>query len=164
MKKKLIVINGTMGVGKSTICKELYKSIDNSVWLDGDWCWMMNPFVVTEEGKEMVIDNIQHLLNNFLLNSQHEVVIFCWVMHHQEIFDSIIERLNKCEYDLHWFTLKCSKEALIDRMKGDNRTENGIEKSVGYSEELFNNLDSEKIDTSRMSIEEVVNEIKNRIL
>jgi len=48
MKKKLIIINGTMGVGKSTISKALYKNLENSVWLDGDWCWMMNPFIVNE--------------------------------------------------------------------------------------------------------------------
>jgi len=46
--KKLVIINGTMGVGKSTICKELSKRLENSVWLDGDWCWMMNPLICSE--------------------------------------------------------------------------------------------------------------------
>ncbi|MGL4772778.1 MAG: AAA family ATPase, partial [Clostridium sp.] len=44
--KKLILINGTMGVGKSSTCQMLYKTIENSVWVDGDWCWMMHPFTV----------------------------------------------------------------------------------------------------------------------
>ncbi len=69
MKKKLIIINGVMGVGKTTICKVLYKKLNNSFWLDGDNCWMMNPFVVNEENKAMVLDNIVHVLNNFLKNS-----------------------------------------------------------------------------------------------
>ena len=40
-----------MGVGKTTTCKELSKKLQNSVWLDGDWCWMIDPFVVNEENK-----------------------------------------------------------------------------------------------------------------
>ncbi len=58
MKKKLFIVNGAMGVGKTTTCKELSKKLQNSVWLDGDWCWMIDPFVVNEENKRMVINNI----------------------------------------------------------------------------------------------------------
>lgn len=35
--KKLVIVNGTMGVGKSTIVSKLYKELEHSVWLDGDW-------------------------------------------------------------------------------------------------------------------------------
>lgn len=63
--KNLIIINGTMGVGKSTVCKELNKRLIRSVWLDGDWCWMMNPWVVNDENKKMVVQNINFLLRNF---------------------------------------------------------------------------------------------------
>ncbi|NFM11999.1 nucleotide kinase, partial [Clostridium botulinum] len=41
MIKKLIIVNGTMGVGKSTICENLHKTLPNSAWLDGDWCAMI---------------------------------------------------------------------------------------------------------------------------
>jgi broad-specificity NMP kinase len=54
------MIHGTMGVGKTTVCRELYKELNNSVWLDGDWCWLMHPFVVTEENIEMVLFEILH--------------------------------------------------------------------------------------------------------
>lgn len=66
--KKLIIINGTMGVGKTTISKEVHKSLDKSVWLNGDWCWMMNPWVFSEENIRMVMDNITYLLRNYLTN------------------------------------------------------------------------------------------------
>ena len=49
MKKKLFIVNGAMGVGKTTTCKELSKKLQD---LDGDWCWMINPFVVNEENKQ----------------------------------------------------------------------------------------------------------------
>jgi len=56
--KKLIIINGTMGVGKTTTCNLLYKHFDKSIWLDGDWCWMMNPWDFNEENRKMVKKNI----------------------------------------------------------------------------------------------------------
>lgn len=92
--KNLIFINGTMGVGKTTTCRELQKILSPSVFLDGDWCWDMKPFIVTDETKKMVTDNICHMLNNFLACPEFQNIIFCWVMHRQEIIDSILENLN----------------------------------------------------------------------
>ena len=69
MNKKLIIINGTMGVGKTTISKMLYKELENSFWLDGDNCWMMNPFIVNEENKKMVVDNITYILKSQIKSS-----------------------------------------------------------------------------------------------
>lgn len=79
------MIGGTMGVGKTTVCQQLKRDLPDSVFLDGDWCWDASPFQVTDETKAMVLDNICHLLNNFLKCSAYENIIFCWVMHEQQI-------------------------------------------------------------------------------
>ncbi len=63
--KKLIIINGTMGVGKTATSKELNKKLNNSVWLDDDWCWMMNPFTVNDENKNMVIKKHNLFIEEF---------------------------------------------------------------------------------------------------
>lgn len=49
--KKLYLIGGTMGVGKTTTCQVLKRKLDKSVFVDGDWCWDMHPFIVDEEKK-----------------------------------------------------------------------------------------------------------------
>ena len=64
--KKLYLIGGTMGIGKTTVCQWLKLKLNNSVFLDGDWCWDANPFRVTEETKQMVMQNICFLLNQFI--------------------------------------------------------------------------------------------------
>lgn len=64
--KRLYLIGGTMGVGKTTVCQQLKKELPNSVFLDGDWCWDADPFQVTEETKTMVLQNICYLLNSFI--------------------------------------------------------------------------------------------------
>ena len=64
--KELYIIGGPMGVGKTAACRKLQNRLDSSVFLDGDWCWDMRPFYVTDETKAMVLDSISHLLGNFL--------------------------------------------------------------------------------------------------
>ena len=83
-----------MGVGKTTVCEILNQKLDKSVFLDGDWCWRSNPFQVTEETKKMVVENICFLLNQFINCPAYKNIIFCWVMHKQEVIDNIVSKLN----------------------------------------------------------------------
>ena len=69
--KKLIFVGGTMGVGKPPCAGSSIKCWPRR-WLDGDWCWNLNPFEVTEETKAMAMDNTSYLLRNFLKCSQVE--------------------------------------------------------------------------------------------
>lgn len=64
--KQVYLIGGTMGVGKTTTCRLLKEKLENSVFLDGDWCWDMHPFIVNEETRKMVMENIVFLLNQFI--------------------------------------------------------------------------------------------------
>lgn len=151
-----------MGVGKSAVCKELNKSLDKSVWLDGDWCWMMNPFVVNEENKRMVQNNIIFLLRSFLTNSSFEYVIFDWVIHKEEIFDLILQGLYDLKFDVIKITLTCSEEALKGRILKDVQQYLRDEDCINRSLErlpLYNDMDTEKVDTSDISVSETVDKI-----
>ncbi|MFT8352662.1 AAA family ATPase [Clostridium saccharoperbutylacetonicum] len=158
MKKKLIIINGTMGVGKTAACRELNKKLKNSVWLDGDWCWMINPFNVNEENKEMVIDNITYLLKNFLKNSTIEYVIFNWVIHIEEI----LKPLNALDFEIIKITLTCSEETLKNRIledvKHNIRNDDCLVRSINRLE-MYKDMSTKQIDTSELSIVETVEEI-----
>lgn len=43
-RQKLIVICGSPCVGKSAAADLLFQMYENSAYLDGDWCWCVNPF------------------------------------------------------------------------------------------------------------------------
>lgn len=158
--KKLIIINGVPGVGKSATCKELNSQLANSVWLDGDWCWMMNPFVASDENKRMVEDNIAYLLRSFLNNTSLEYVVFNWVIHKEFIFDLILDKLSGLEYELHKFSLVCNGESLKGRMKLDLRSQQRIQDSI-RDLELYNEMNTIKIDTSSISAREAAAQIKD---
>ena len=98
MKKQLILVGGAMGVGKSAVCRELLRQLTPGVWLDGDWCWNMNPFVVSEENKRMVLSNITHLLRAYLDNSSCRYVLFCWVVDQPLLFEAVLGPLRRTAF------------------------------------------------------------------
>ncbi len=160
--KTLFLIGGTMGVGKTAVCQQMKSLLNNSVFLDGDWCWDARSFQVTDETKIMVMDNICYLLNNFIHCSAYENIIFCWVMHRQDIIDSLLERLDTQQCNVKLISLICDENTLKNRLKKD--IDNGIrsadivDRSIGRLP-LYQELNTIKIDTTHKSIRTVAKEI-----
>ena len=141
-----------MGAGKTTVCNILKKKLKNSVFLDGDWCWNMEPFQVTEETKAMVMDNITHILNNFLACSAYDHVIFCWVLHEQEILDTLLSRLDCRNAEVHLYSLILDEKSLEKRLNKDIcqglRQKDILERSIERIP-LYEKLNTKKIHVSR---------------
>lgn len=154
--KKLIFVNGTMGVGKTATCEKLLDILRPGVFLDGDWCWNMQPFTVNDETKEMVLNNISFLLNSFLKCSEYDYIIFCWVMHEEEILTDILDRLDTAEAKIFKFTLTAGKEALSKRISNDvaagRREKDSLERSLERTA-LYDKMNTMKIDVSEISPE-----------
>lgn len=165
MMKRLIFIGGTMGAGKTTVSETLRHRLAPSVFLDGDWCWMLSPFTVTEHNKRMVEENIVFLLRQFLQNPDIENVIFCWVMHQQEIIDGLLEKLSDLEFEFHGFSIVCSEEGLRKRLEADvaagKRTVDVIERSVPRLA-MYRKLNTILIDGDK-GVEEEVREILSHL-
>ena len=164
--KTVYLIGGTMGVGKTTVSQILKKKLPNAVFLDGDWCWDASPFRVTEETKAMVMDNICHLLNNFIHCSAYEHIIFCWVMHEQRIIDDILTRLDVFHCNIRNISLVCDAESLKARLEKDIssglRSSDIIDRSVARIP-LYCSLNTEKIDTSGTSAAQIADLIAGSI-
>ena len=160
--KTLYIIGGTMGVGKITVSQQLKKDLNNSVFLDGDWCWDASPFQVTEETKEMVIHNICYLLNSFLHCSAYENVIFFFFIHEQSIIDDIIKELDTENCKVKKISLIADESSLRDRLTVDItcgiRTTDIIDRSVRRIS-MYQALDTVKIDTSDKTVREITDEI-----
>ncbi len=114
----------------------------------------MQPFVVNEETKTMVMKNICFLLNQFIQCSEYEYIIFCWVMHEQSIIDSILSSLDNNDCLIKSFSLIADPQSLTKRIKLDIdsgiRTADALDRSVARINN-YNLLDTEKIDVSHIS-------------
>lgn len=166
--KDLIFINGPMGAGKTAVSQELKRLLPGSVFLDGDWCWDMHPFTVTDETKQMVLNNIAALLGNFIACSAFETVIFCWVMHEYHIMEEIESRLNLSDCRVSRFTVTCSAETLRGRLEKDIaagiRQPDILERSSArlplYLQE---DMKTVKIQTDHYTVRQVAKELANKI-
>lgn len=160
--KNLYLIGGAMGVGKTTVCRVLQRKLNNSVFLDGDWCWDAHPFQVTEETKQMVTQNICFLLNQFLRCSAYEHVIFCWVMHEQSILDSILADVHTESCRIRPISLICSEQTLRRRLEADiaadMRNTDVLSRSIPRLS-LYRKLNTIKIVTDNKTPEKIAEEI-----
>ena len=160
--KNLYIIGGTMGVGKTATCVLLKRRLENAVFLDGDWCWDANPFQVTEETKAVVLDNICHMLNNFLRCTAYQNIIFCWVMHEQEIIDSILSQLETRECNVRTISLICNSDALTERLQKD--IDRGVRQPGDMARSIdrlpmYQKLRTVKLDVSNLTPEEAAERI-----
>lgn len=162
--KNLFFIGGTMGVGKTTISNELKTKLDNCVYLDADNLWDAHPFIVNEETKSIVLNNIVYVLNNFINSKSYDNIIFSWVMDDKEIYSYIINRIDLKKCNLYNISLVCDEETLINRIEKDIkinfRDKNAIERSIDKISK-YKILDTIKIDTSNKKINNIVDEIIN---
>ena len=153
-RKRLFLVGGPMGVGKTTAAKQLQALLERCAFLDGDWCWDLHPFCVSEETKAMVMDNIVHLLSGFLRCSEVDHVVFCWVMHEQAILDTLLSRLPLGDTDVTAVSLVCSSEALkarIDRdVQAGLRAPDVLARSLDYLP-LYDTLATVKLDTTGLT-------------
>lgn len=160
--KRLILVGGPMGVGKTAACQLLKKRLPRCAFLDGDWCWDIHPFVVTDETRAMVMDNIVHLLSGFLACSELENVIFCWVMHEQAILDSLLSRLPLEDCAVTSISLIAPPDVLRARLQKDVeaglRTPDVITRSLAYLPG-YDALDTVKLDTGAINAQQTAHEI-----
>lgn len=153
--KRLFLVGGPMGVGKSAACNRLKRLLPDSAYLDGDWCWDMHPFRVTDETRAMVMDNIVHVLTGFLRCSSIQNVVLSWVMHEQAIIDDLLSRLPLQDCAVVNVSLVASPSVLAARLRADLSA--GLrddEEVVSRSLErlpLYEQLESVKLDTSGLN-------------
>ena len=161
--KKLIFICGASGIGKSTICAKLYKTLDNSAFVDSDYCRMLHPFAFSDEQKSIVEDNMATMLVNYLKCSTVEHLIFLYGFHgpRKQIFDNIMARIadTGIAYKFIPIILECALEENIKRARCDGRDETRIKFGIENSREIYNQYDYPRLDITHLTAEEAVNGI-----
>ena len=119
--KKLILLSGSPCVGKTTVGQYLFGQYENSAYLDGDWCWCVNPFSVKDKRLRSGDKSMSFVLSNYL-NSEFEYVFFTSVvLTDPTIRENILKDIAATDYEVIGFTLTCSEETLVKRhdQRGD---------------------------------------------
>ena len=164
--KRLIVVRGPMGAGKTTLCQVLLPYLQPAFWLDGDWCWKMEPFTADEAMRGMVMENIAFLLGQFLRARGKDDVLFSWVLHEDAILEDLLHRLSSLQFSLHVFNLEPGEQALIERLQRDIargvREKDVVERALERRRH-YPSLEGEHLDTSALTPEETAHVILEKL-
>ena len=162
---KVMILNGPMGVGKTTVGRYIADQNPGTAFIDGDWCMDLHPFVGSRETKAMAVDNILHMIRNYMNCSACRMVVLVWLMDDPWVIRSITEGLDGLHAEVKNVTLVCDRENLIRRWNGDRncewRTEDWLNVSL-KSLPGFSSMDS-VIDTSGLSADRVAEQIMRQI-
>ena len=154
---KVIIINGPMGVGKTTVGRFIADSNPGTAFIDGDWCMDIHPFVGNTETKAMAVDNILHMVANYKNCTACKMVVLVWLMDDPWVIQRISEGIADSETEILSATLICDRESLISRWKHDKDcewiTDEWLDISL-KSLQLFVRM-ANTIDTNGLSVEQI---------
>lgn len=165
--KRFVIINGPMGVGKTTVGKIICDKLSRAAFIDGDWCLDIHPFVGNKETKAMAIDNIIHMARNYYFCSESDTVVVSWIISEQNT-NKIITGISDVDFQIYNIVLTCGKEALIDRWKKDTIAEwRSDEKWFNQSINSLNDFNKREgayvIDTSNLSADIVAEKVIGKL-
>lgn len=160
--KKLIIVLGPNGVGKSTASGELLRLLPNSVYVDSDTLRMTNPGELTEEGIALHKRNILAVLKNDFSAPFIDNVIFPYGLHghRKRLLEEMTAELSAfTDFKTITVVLTCSEEENIRRMRQDNRDDERIKRAVKNTFGRFTGLDCPVIDTTDLTPKQTAAEI-----
>lgn len=177
--KRLIIISGGMGVGKSSVSLALVNSIVNSVFLDGDYCCQQgDEWIFDDETKKLALDSIVYVLKNHFKNRAFENIVFCWPLHKVEDFIFIKESIVKLytDVEVNEFSLVAKDNILYERISArckmraksnnslvDDKNILQLYEGALKQQDLLKRRAECIIDTSNKSLDEIVDIIIDKL-
>ena len=158
---KVIILNGPMGVGKTTVGKYIADHYPGTAFIDGDWCLDLHPFVGNRETKAMAVDNILHMIGNYMKCSVCKMIVLVWLMDDPWVLQAITDGLAALQAEVKSVTLVCDRENLIRRWENDHncewRTDEWLNVSLA-SLPAFAAMEN-TMDTAGLSVERIAGRI-----
>ena len=154
---KVIILNGPMGVGKTTVGRHIAGRYPGTAFIDGDWCMDIHPFVGSRETKAMAVDNILHMIRNYRDCSVCSMVVLVWLMDEAWVTRRMEEGLAALQVEVRSVTLVCDRENLIRRWESDQdcewRTDDWLKVSL-KSLSGFASMEN-AVDTSGLPVDRI---------
>ena len=175
-KKKLILLGGAPGVGKSTVLRLLEKRLPLSAVVDADDVWRVSGDIAVPENRGLAIANVVSVMRGYF-EAGCETGILSWVFARSELYNPVIGSLEDVVDSVRQVYLVASADVLRRRLserwqrssKAQGRVsdpEAGLETKVDYAMsrlELINALPFAKINTSSLSPEQVAHELVSHV-
>ncbi|MBR3515234.1 MAG: hypothetical protein IKO10_02675 [Lachnospiraceae bacterium] len=154
---KVLILNGPMGIGKTTVGTCIADKHPGTAFIDGDWCMDLHPFVGTKETKEMAIDNILHMIGNYSKCSACHMVVLAWLMDEDWVCEKLSTEIRNMGLEAKQVTIVCEEKQLKEQWAADRncpwRTDEWLAVALRSLEHFSKSDDC--IKTDGLTIDEV---------
>jgi chloramphenicol 3-O-phosphotransferase len=123
----IILINGSLGVGKTSVADQLHYKFEKSMHLDGDAIGDVHPFEIYDDAR---IDHLYHtlaLLVGFHQGYGYRNFVINYVFESAGSLQDLLDLLRPLDTSIHTYWLTCSEKAATHRIRRRGRGEQAWE-------------------------------------
>ena len=161
----IVIINGSLGVGKSSVAEQLHYKFDKSIHLDGDYVADIHPYNIYDEARIDHLYRTLELLIGFHQKNGYSNFVINYVFESAESLQALLALLRPLNSAIHVYWLTCSEEKQAKRIQGRRREEldwelkRFIELQQIQAKAAQQGFIGEKVDTSHLTVAEAAQRI-----
>lgn len=164
----IIILNGSVGVGKTSVAWDLNAQLDKSVMLDGDYLGAVHPFEIYDGKRVAYLYKTILLLIDFHQSSGYENFVINYVFETTEQLETLIALLQPYDQQILSFWLVCSEKEHKKRVR--RRSNWNMEWELKRYRELNTILEESssngfigiRFDTTDLSTQEAAMQIRSK--
>ena len=157
----IIIINGSLGVGKSSVADELHWKFDKSVHLDADYIGDVHPFEIYDDARIDHLYRTLELLVGFHQKNGYRNFVINYVFESPASLQALLDLLRPLDPAIHTYWLTCDAKEQAKRIQARRRDE--LEWELGRFVELHRiqaeaaraGFIGKEVDTTRLTSAEV---------
>jgi chloramphenicol 3-O-phosphotransferase len=161
----IIIINGSLGVGKSSVAEQLHYKFDKSIHLDGDCIGDVQPFNIYDEARLNHLYRTLELLLGFHQKNGYHNFVINYVFESPESLQELLVLLRPLDPSIHCYWLTCDEEEQAKRIR--NRSREDLQWELGrfpvlrriQQEASQDGFIGKEVDTTSMTAEEAAQTI-----
>ncbi len=112
----IVILNGSLGVGKTSVSWALNESFGKSVMLDGDYLGAVHPFAIYDDARVAYLyKTIAHVIE-FHSTHGYQSFVVNYVFESAESLSKLVGCLRPVDCDIHTFWLTCSEDEQRERI------------------------------------------------
>jgi broad-specificity NMP kinase len=166
----ILIINGSLGVGKTSVAEQLHWKFDKSVHLDGDAIGDVHPFEIYDPAHIDHLYRTLALLIEFHQQNGYQNFVINYVFESAQSLGDLLALLRPLDLSLHVFWLTCNPQEQERRIRARSRDQ--VEWELARFVELQRiqhaaareGFIGAEVDTSELSAAEVAEKIWANIL
>ena len=160
----IIWINGSFGVGKTTVAEKLKEKIDKSIIYDPEKIGMFLSNTLPTKEDDFQDYELWRTINYEMLKNlytEFEVIIVPMTITNLQYYNEIVGRLERDGINIKHFILIASKENIISRLNARGNSTEWAYMQVDRCDKAFKDdyLKGQKIDTNNKNVGEVCNNL-----